>query len=505
MRIHNKYVSTTYDQVLYRGLPYAQTHPSRLATMAALFGMEPAPVDRCRVLELGCGDGGNLIPMAFELPGSEFVGLDLAATPIEIGQESARQLGLTNIRLRAADILAAAPELGEFDYIIAHGVYSWVPEAVREELMRIVGAHLAPHGVAYVSYNALPGCHMRLMLREMMLYHLRDVNDPGSRLQQAIKFLEFLMTAPPTKNTVGAMQNEVQGFLDRDPAVLFHDELSEAYFPIHFSDFMAHAARRGLQYLAEAAIYDMEPSKASPEAREQLAIYAGGRRIEREQYMDFLKCRKFRQTLLCRADVQIADAPIADRIRALYASSPATPVSPDPDLTGTAIEEFTAPRKAAMKTAHPLAKSAVGILAKRWPEALHFDELLARCSELSRAAADSGELSEILLATHRAGLVELHARAPACTSVPGERPAASTLARWQARQRHSLTTARHTTIEATGDLELRLLALLDGTRDRRDLATEIGPLLEPPRPAPEVLEELDKNLSKLARFGLLIA
>ncbi len=473
--------------------------------MAALFGMEAAPVERCRVLELGCGDGGNLIPMAFELPGSEFVGLDLAATPIEMGQESARQLGLTNIRLRAADILQVGPDLGQFDYIIAHGVYSWVPEAVRERLMQIASGHLAPHGVAYVSYNALPGCHMRLMLRDMMLYHLRDVSGAEARLEQAIKFLEFMMAAPETKSTIGAMRNEAQGFLERNPAVLFHDELSDVYFPVQFSDFMAHAARCGLQYLAEAAIYDMEPSKLPPEAREQLAIYGRGRRIEREQYMDFLKCRKFRQTLLCRADVKIADAPLAPPIRGLYASSAATATSPQPDLTGAAIEEFTGPRKAAMKTAHPLAKSAVGLLAKRWPEALHFDELLARCSSLSGSAADPEELSEILLATHRAGLVELHTHAPACTSTPGERPATSALARWQARQGHAVTTARHTTIEADGELERRLLGLLDGTRARRELASEIAPLLDPPRAAADALQELENNLSKLARFGLLVA
>lgn len=76
----------SYDEVLYPGYAYRQTHPDRLATMATLFGMTPAPVEGCRVLELGCGEGGNLIPMAFGLPRSQFLGIDLAQRPIQKGQ-----------------------------------------------------------------------------------------------------------------------------------------------------------------------------------------------------------------------------------------------------------------------------------------------------------------------------------------------------------------------------------------------------------------------------------
>jgi tRNA G46 methylase TrmB len=67
---------TAYDEVLYPSYTHNQTHPDRLATIATLFGLTPAPVERCRVLELGCGNGSNLVPMAYGLPGSEFVGID---------------------------------------------------------------------------------------------------------------------------------------------------------------------------------------------------------------------------------------------------------------------------------------------------------------------------------------------------------------------------------------------------------------------------------------------
>ena len=145
-----------------------QTHPDRLATVARLFGLAAAAPGACRVLELGCGDGGNLIPMALQLPRSEFTGIDLAGDAIHEGHVVVSALGLQNITLRQLDLMEAGPDLGEFDYIIAHGLYSWVPSEVRERLLRICRVNLAPSGVAYVSYNTYPGFHRREMFREMM-------------------------------------------------------------------------------------------------------------------------------------------------------------------------------------------------------------------------------------------------------------------------------------------------------------------------------------------------
>jgi len=500
-------METSYDQIIYRGFPYAQTHPDRLATLASLFGIDPAPVEHCRVLELGCGDGANLIPIAFSCPDSEFLGFDLAETPIAMGREAIGELGLKNVHLEAADILQLGPGLGEFDYIIAHGVYSWVPADVRDKLLAIAHDHLAPQGVAYISYNALPGCHIRQMLRDMMLFHLRDVAAPEDRIREVLDFLRILRQAPENVEnpTPALLKQEVNSVFERAPEVLFHDELSEVYFPIHFTDFMAHAAGYGLQYLAEANLHDMEPGRVSNEVREQLEKYSGGRRLEREQYMDFLKCRKFRQTLLCRANLEISDTPIVSRVRNMYAASPATPVSPHPDLTGSRPEEFRGKKGAAMKTAHPLAKTAIGTLTRMWPAVIHFEKLLAQCGGLIGSPADAEGLAEILLATCRAGLVELHAYQPACVAHPGEYPSTTALARWQARHGHTVTTLRHTTIEATGNIETQLLTLLDGTRDHAALAEELGAMMQPPRYGRELRTEIDVNLAKLAKFGLLIA
>ena len=126
---------TSYDKVPYFSQAYAQSHPDRLAATAKLFGMTPAPLGDCRVLELGCASGGNLIPMAVQLPGSSFLGIDLSVRQIADGKAIVEQLQLRNIELRQMDITAVDSSLGKFDYIIAHGVYSWVPS---------VGAGQAP-------------------------------------------------------------------------------------------------------------------------------------------------------------------------------------------------------------------------------------------------------------------------------------------------------------------------------------------------------------------------
>src|SRR5271165_6375879 len=99
--------TTSYDEVLYPPAVHVHTHPDRFATVGTLRGMRPAPIDHCRVLELGCGVGSNLVSIAFNCQGSEFIGLDLAHRPITTGQDSIAELGLKNIKLYHLDICEA--------------------------------------------------------------------------------------------------------------------------------------------------------------------------------------------------------------------------------------------------------------------------------------------------------------------------------------------------------------------------------------------------------------
>src|SRR5262245_8757143 len=163
-------VQTSYDVVPYESNVFSQSHPDRLATIATLLGMRPAPVTDCRVLELGCASGGNVIPMAVSLPGSRFVGIDLSSRQIEMGRRTVESLALTNLDLKQFDIRNLTKDVGQFDYIICHGVFSWVPREVQDKILEVCAQNLSPRGVAYVSYNTYPGWHMRGLIRDMMLY-----------------------------------------------------------------------------------------------------------------------------------------------------------------------------------------------------------------------------------------------------------------------------------------------------------------------------------------------
>jgi len=106
---------TSYDEVPYGSNVFHDTHPDSLATWATLLGMQPPPVERCRVLELGCGTGANLMPMAQDLPGSHFVGIDLSPRQIAMGQEVVEALHLRNLELKAVSVLDVDASFGQFD------------------------------------------------------------------------------------------------------------------------------------------------------------------------------------------------------------------------------------------------------------------------------------------------------------------------------------------------------------------------------------------------------
>ncbi len=474
-----------YNAVRYPSLAKEQTHPDRLAAIAILHGLEPAPVERCRVLELGCGTAANLLAMAYTLPASEFTGVDAAEEPVRAGAAVAAELKLPNIRLLAADILDLDAEPGEFDYIIAHGVYSWVPEPVRDRLMALCAGRLAPHGVAYISYNALPGGHLRRIARDMMLYHTAAVADPQERVRQALSLAGLAAQAQPD----AGLRHEFEVLLERSAAVIYHDDLAEVNHPVYFHEFARHAAEHGLQFLSEAGMVASEgqlpePVRAALQPLDQDPV-------RKEQYLDFLRLRRFRQTLLCRAGLAVERPVKPERVRALWAASKARPAGPPEQSTGAV--EFRSASGAAAKTVHPVAKAALSLLGRVWPRRVAFEDLLREIP--AATVQDAASLAEILWQTCRCGLVELHAWPGGFAAEPGERPAASALARLELRGGTTATTLAHGVVEIDDEKGRRLVELLDGTRDRAALAAELGV------PA----EALEQNLAELARVPLLIA
>ncbi len=418
--------------------------------------MRPAPVASCRVLEIGCGNGANLIPLAYYLGESRFTGIDLAPSPVAAARAMAGELGLSNIELRVQDLCELGPDDGEFDYIFAHGLYSWIPAEVRDRLLAVCRERLAPQGVAFVSYNVYPGRYPRQMIREILLYHTRAIEDPVVRVAEARRLLEQLS------------HEEAKSVLEQSDDSIFHDDLAPINDPVWFREFAAHAKQHGLQYLGDADSHEtFDPAHAEK---------SGGDVIEQEQYVDFLKLRRFRQTLLCRKEISL-DRTIGPARMDKFLFSENTRAQ---QISG---EEAVDAVEAVTQALHDTGRLPV-----------HFEELIPY-------AGNAELLREILFGLLTVGCVNLHVHDFPCEETVTERPRASRLARYQASGAGSVTSACHIPVELD-PIARQLVRLLDGTRTHEEIArglaeTEGAPSLE------EIRRHLPGSLGWLARLALL--
>jgi SAM-dependent methyltransferase len=415
------------------------------------------------------------VPMAVALPGASFAGIDTAPGAIERGRRLVDALGLDNVVLEQRRIEDLAPAQGGFDYVIAHGVYSWLAPAARDRLLAVCREALAEGGVAYVSYNALPGWRVRQALRDMLRFHTEATEDPRERIEEARAFLRLLLEGWPLVRT------QVEQLLSRSDAGLLHDELAPVNEPVYFEQFVEHAGRHGLQYLAEADFFEMQIGVASE--RITAALLEVEDPVRREQYLDFLKGRMFRQTLLCRAEEAVDRAPNPTRLRNLAVSTQAK----------RRDDGFEGPTGTRLTTDNPLLLAALERAAEAWPAAVWVRDL---------AAPDSGGASvcDALLRAYAANLVALHVDPPPLTTTPGERPRTTALVRHQAASGDAVTNLRHTTVRIEDDLGRRLLTLLDGTRDRAALIAELHDVA---LSEDQLRDGLESSLQGLARLALL--
>jgi methyltransferase-like protein/SAM-dependent methyltransferase len=524
---------TSYDELPYPSLCHPQTHPDRLATVATLLGLSPPAPDRCRVLELGCASGGNLIPLALAAPGSSFVGIDLSAEQIAQGKRTIDELGLTNLDLRHLSILDIDDSLGTFDYILCHGVFSWVPRRVQDKIVAVCARHLAPAGIAYISYNTYPGWYMRGMVRDMMTYHVSRFpgEEPAQQVARARGLLEFLVRSVPAANSPYglALTQQLALLRQHSDSYLFHEHLEEHNEPFYFLQFCERLAGHGLRYLGEAEFQSMVAGTTfPPEVRQELDELAP-QLIEKEQYMDFLRNRSFRQTLICHHHLRPRYDVRAEQLFGLHVASHLCPRSQPPDLGSDAPEEFTSAGGLTLTVTAPIAKAALVCLGEAWPQALPFQTLRARARERlggaplegDVAGRDAHALGRALLSAYATGgdaLVELSLRPPPLTTEISERPVASPLARLQAHSTHRMSNLRHEVVSVT-PFDRHLLPLLDGTRDREALVAallsrfEQGALnisqddqavTDPERARAILAEVLDHQLPCLAKAALLV-
>ncbi len=460
--------SNSYDDLPYDSHPFSQTHPSRLATVATLFGLPSAPVEKCRVLELGCAAGGNIAPLAELYPESEFVGIDLSGRQVADGERIVKAAGLKNITLRHASITDVDESYGTFDYIICHGVFSWVPDDVRQKILSICSANLNPNGVGYVSYNTYPGWRMRGMIRDMMRFHAIRFETPARRVEQARALLDFL--ANSAKNDTGPygtlLRQELEGLRHQSDNYLYHEHLEEVNDPLYFHQFIEMATKHNLRYLGEARLPTMVTANFSPDVRQAIATVASDQ-IQIEQYLDFVRNRTFRETLLVRPQANPNWAIRPEAVRKLHITAAKKPGDDTIDPKSPDQATYTTVTGMTLTTNSPILKAAFKVIAQKWPGSLSFAELDEAVSQMLDIKSDGGNtLAVSLLNTYlSSNLIEFHA-APVPAVPVSAKPKAMVTARARLECGQSGAATRRHEYFRTNDLDLRLIPLLDGNNDR---------------------------------------
>ena len=482
-----KTTSNSYDAIPYPSLPIDAMHPDHLYSIAKLFRLDAPLPDNASILELGCASGGHIIPIAVQMPDAKIVGVDLSRKQIAAGQRTVDALGLKNLKLIAMDFQRLDASLGQFDYILCHGVFSWVPPEAQQCILQICQARLSTNGVAYISYNAYPGWFARGMIRQMMLPYVSQLPDIESRLQQARALLSFIVESTENQNTPysQSLKNELDLLAKNPDSYLFHEHLEENNHPMFFYQFMELATAHQLQFLGESILATMITSNLAPKADISLKKLTTSL-IEQSQYMDFATNRMFRQSLLCHSAQNLERHLNSDRLEGCRFAGKYQIDDPSTanNLSNGVEIIFKNANGRTIQTKDPVLKSLLFTVTEAWPGSLTACEICERMAK---------KLSEHLIVGQRelvsienlvnSSMLHMVLRGDlAFRFLPdrfvmdiSDRPIVSALARLQATQGSMLTTQRHTVVHAD-PLTRMVVPVVDGSRTQEGIAEFIGEL-----------------------------
>ena len=493
--------TTSYDSFHYASQAYSFTHPLRLQTLATLFGVDAPDARRARILELGCADAVNICGIASTLPESTCIGIDTSAPQVAIAKSLVDSAGITNLQLVERDFANVGTEFGSFDYIICHGLFSWIDPEAQQKLLRVCQSLLTPNGVAYISYNTLPGWYPRRMIREMLLYHAEQFRDSDLYVYQARAMITLFETALRSNSAPLSvyLKNALKQIKEYPDWYLRHDVLEDFNEPLYFHQFATLAAEAHLQYVGDAVLSTMVDVALPDEVRKPLRMIANDV-IRFEQYLDFLANRPFRRSLVCRDGVKLSREEAPARVEQCFIASPLKPVeqnSPD------GVLRFELKSGAFIETNDPFTVCTLKLLAKAWPQSRAFNQLWEEAEVQLKAKfafteetrkQERGHLAQAMWNLAIRDLIEIQVQQFSFSSSAGSRPQVSRFARLQA-ERGAPTNLRHEVVQLS-ELAAAVLPLLDGTRDIESLREELARKRETaitPEQLAEVLVELESS------------
>lgn len=458
------------EQIPYVSMPIEASQPSCLAAMVHMYGLTTAPADRARVLELGCASGGNIVPLAARYPTATFAGFDLAATHVANAQTRIDALGLKNITIGQGDLTTLDLKDQTFDAIICHGVFSWVPPATQDAILRICSQHLSANGIVFLSFNVLPGWHQRNIVRDICLQHAASEKSPAARVAKAREILHEIAKSVSTTTPYGVMlHNEVANLKTLPASYLLGEFLVTENHACTLSQFADRARAFGLSYLGECDLASSSPETAQPSAAAAIRRLAGPDPISVQNYTDIFSGRTFRRALLVRTEQARTVTPAkAQLLGGLHLSCLLR-------KSGRAGEAGFYDRfKHLVAAKDASTQSALTLLSQRYPSSVPFDELTA----LAIGAKSQTNLVEAIYKLASEGAATLYALPLRCNSAPAKQPEVWRLARLEAQSGQNWVTSLHHRAIPINKILSFLVPRMDGSTDtmslQRDLAAALS-------------------------------
>jgi len=492
-----------YDAIPYIGAIAPNTSPAHMAICLLWHQRSHDQSQQHHFTELGCGDATNLLPLAFYNPASTFTGIDSSQAELGRARLGAECLGLENIQFILKDVRDLGPaDLAPSDYVIAHGLYSWVPADAREAILAYCGDSLKPNGLAYISYNAQPGWAIRGLVREALMRD-RTVREAPveEKARRAIALAGRLIEDLPSQDYAHAvlLAEELERVRDGKPFYVFHEYLAEVNEGFWLRDFVEDARRHALDYVCGAQFCRWEghvPSELRAALAQRDLDY-----VEQEEAADLLGDRYFRASILCRGDARRSDTTHQEILEEVYIATSLGAVSDPFDLREGVVEQFEGQGIAGKEPPTitidaSITKAAVVLLSAQWPFGLLLDALCAKATEMLTTngcevlACVRLQLGNDLCTLFEAGQVDFRLWEPAHQAEILEYPQAHALARFEAEHREALTTPYHLPIPFEPGA-MAFVRDLDGSRSREELRQAFG------------AELVDQTLPILSRWGLL--
>ena len=465
---------SSYDEMPYATFAQRAADPNRLAALGRLYGVEVPSPERASIHEIGCGTGVNLIHIAERFPESRCVGVDISERHILEGQKLAIDSGVKNVELRCGDIQQAAVGNGEFDFVICHGVYSWVSPHIQHQLLSVISSSLSDGGVAYVSYNVLPGWRQRGAIRDIMITGaqrqsaLTGSYEPTDRLSGAMELLSLVGSVRSRDGDLygSYIKESLERFKDSHPSYLFHEYLEEYNSAVLFSDFMRLAELHGLQFVSEAKPSLMSTDDLGSDVREYLSKLEGDI-ITQEQCLDVIRNRMFRETILCKGHHVLKRDLKASVFKSIHFVTDYRFVkeSGRESVFREVVEgrEVSTPKDEHSALLKLIGEAGYGGVA--------FSTLAARGAQVSPHLRDERALMHAIVRLWRAGFVDVTLHRAPISNNPRGVGKVSRLARQQAiRGEGPIVALQHRSC-ALSPIERKLITLCDGERDLDDIVS----------------------------------